>query len=488
MGFIARLSVLALILCRSVLGAVISTIYDGCALLKYLLSFGLLSGCSPIVSSSYGLEISLCWFRDMMKGIRVVEDIQLKSMQSSRGRSSDSTYEGYISFREDGDNQQPLRVILKCSQNGLYGRFKANVRSLFREGLVYESHLFRDKENKRLLNHPRIYVNTYSNLLCESVLLMEDLRANKGGIFASDILGSLKCPQKVDKSERDYLLHILVKLLARLHSTYWNKTELLHQPQYYYLSGHGYYKCLYDRSNLHIDESKYYFGIQIAKMKWRRGLERIERNRREWLNKDSTGLNLENSIEFPLEISPQVITYINSSLGHSTFSNFLSSIRRRPSSLCHGDVHGDNIFVTNMNSNKQIQRGNNNFDSSIYFFDLQEVGIYDPASDISNLVLANCINQHGDTHADTQALLEAIARLYYEEIIQHGVSSYTFHECLRSFYITGLEKFAWIFCLFLGEEESYQLPLVQYVHNILSFIIDHCEFRAITPMRPMILT
>lgn len=49
--------------------------------------------------------------------------------------------------------------------------------------------------------------------------------------------------------------------------------------------------------------------------------------------------------DFPLHISPRVMAFVEKSLENSTFSAFKNVLKSRPFTLCHGDMHADNIYV-----------------------------------------------------------------------------------------------------------------------------------------------
>ena len=450
------------------------------------------------------MPVSISWFNKKMPPNKPIRSMQIKPFDSSRGRSSDLICEVGITHEKDSI---PYKVILKCSQTGLLGRFKTSIRGAVREGLVYDSKLFNHSISP--LNTPKLIFRDYSAIYSESVILIEDLRSNKYGFNAVDVFGSLKHPPKFSRNERKYLLDMIVQQLAAFHTKYWNSKELL---QHSFLSGCGFYKDITDGlDSSSRNECKYNFSMFYTKTKWKKALKRLEKNKTEWLNKSSTDLNCENSMEFPIQISSKVIDYINEALEVSTYKLYLESIRKRPFSLCHADVHGDNIFISPKAKYKNLFEIKPN---DLYYFDLQETGINDPGnsllthslthslthplthslsllvSDVANLFVVNCICRHGDSIADTLNLLHEVIRLYHDSVIKQGIcNDYTYEQCLKSFYISVLEKFSWIFIIFCGEEEVYKLPIVQYIHNIVSFVIDSCGANhEPSPLRPMILT
>ena len=104
--------------------------------------------------------------------------------------------------------------------------------------------------------------------------------------------------------------------------------------------------------------------------------------------------------------------------------------------------------------------------------------------------MVNCICKHGDSLTDTKVLLHETVQLYHEELMKLDVDKdYTYEECLNSFFVSVLEKFSWLFAMFCGEEGVYKLPILQYIHDILSFVITSCNIKPdCTPLRPMMLT
>ncbi len=371
MGALAFAHFIAEIVGGTILSSLICTFRDFVILLLRFLSFGYYSHFSPIVSCLYGMPTSISWFNSHTNSNRPIHSIQIKPFDSSRGRSSDTICEGSITYSKDSI---PFKAILKCSQTGLLGRFKAHIRGAFREGLVYDSNLFSHAQSS--LKIPKLVMSNYSSLLSESVLLIEDLRSNKYGFNAVDVFGSLKHPPKYSKDERKYVLDMIVKQLAAMHARHYNNYDLL-KSSFHFLSGSGFYKNLTDTADYSRNECKYNFSMYYTKMKWKKAKKRLEKNKIEWLNKDSTGLTCENSMDFPLQISTKVIAYIEEALAMSTYKNYLESIRKRPFSLCHADVHGDNIFISPSAKCKSL------FDikpTELYYFDLQEAGINDPGN------------------------------------------------------------------------------------------------------------
>lgn len=371
MGALAYVCFIAEIVGGTLMSSLICTVRDFVILLLRLLSFGYYDHFSPVVSCLYGMPASISWFNIHIHPNRPIHSIQIKPFDSSRGRSSETLCEGSITYSKDS---LPFKAILKCSQTGLLGRFKTNLRCTFREGLVYGSNLFTHPQSS--LQIPKLLISDYSSLFSESVLLIEDLRSNKYGFNAVDVFGSLKYPPKYSKNERKYVLDMIVKQLAAMHARHYNNHELL-KSTFHFLSGFGFYKNLTDASDYSRNECKYNFSMQYTKSKWTIAKIRLERNKIEWLNRDSTGLTCENSMDFPLQISTKVIDYIEEALAMSTYEHYLESIRRRPFSLCHADLHGDNIFISpgaKCNSLFEIKP------SELYYFDLQEVGINDPGN------------------------------------------------------------------------------------------------------------
>jgi len=318
------------------------------------------------------MPVSTGWFNSQMPLSKPIHSIQMKPFNDSRGRSSELICEGYIVFYKDSI---PYKAILKCSQTGILGRFKGNLRSLFREGLVYGSDLFNNNDQSSI-KIPKLLMRNHSSIFGESLILIEDLRSNIHGFNAVDVFGSLKHPPTYSKNERQHLLDMIVQQLAAMHARHWNSKELL-KPAYHFLSGFGFYKNLADVTDYRRNECKYNLSIYYTKMKWKIGKKRIEKNKMEWLNKDSTGLTCENSMNFPLQITAEVMDYIEEALSMSTYKQYLESIRGRPFSLCHADVHGDNIFISPTTKCKNLFEVKPH---ELYYFDLQETGINDPGN------------------------------------------------------------------------------------------------------------
>lgn len=492
MSSIFRILLVLSILFRTFVSYVVSTIRDIVILIRYGISLGWWKSYSPLFSYTYGLSMDRQWFQravnncvgSMYHGYEL-KSVDLKLMTGNRGQSSQPVFCGSIEISSNSDVSPPTKVVLKCSSIGIRGRFLSNLRMIQREGLVYESTLFQNNSIP-LLKIPKLWFQQYSIFARESMVLLEDLRSNCYGFPAIDIFGGFKCTPKYTKEDRMYTIQLFCQILAKLHSKYWCSEDLIRN--YPFFCGHSFYMNLLSQQNYAYHEAAYDVGIQFAKSKWPVGLQRFAKNKAYWANKltDYVGME-EGTANFPFRLSAKVVDFIEKSLAQSKYFLFLHALQDQPFTLCHGDIHADNIYISPTSGNFYADKRLQLTADEIYFYDLQEVGIYNPMFDVSELFFVSCIRQHRDSVEETVQLAENMIRLYYEALLNQGITTMSLEQCRKGFFRSALEKMTWAFCFFAANEDAI-LGFVQFLHDNILFYLDHGNLDCdCIPLRPLVL-
>ena len=461
----------------------------------FVLSFGLYPS-EPMWSLVIYFGINKQWIEKQMKknssiphhakvqGIRI-------SKNANRGQSASVHIQLEVTVVLVDGSKTTQKFILKRNERTFVGRFMNLMRTEYREAYVYQENIISRNPEIRT---PHVLFTRYSPFYLEHDVVMEDMR-DLNGFFGPDLLGALCHKPLYSKNDQRIFLECLARLLANFHSRYWNASKedkdgdvLLKNST---LCWSNWYAMIQGvetvpRSTL---QSQYTFSINFVKNNWKKTKMFIEENKRFWEGKKcdtpyhphiSANKRVGN---FPLNISPRVISFIEESLQHSTPSAFLQSLSSRPFTLSHGDFHADNMYVFPSASNSVSNITNND----IIHFDFSDVGFHTPEFDLSNIFFINVVNNPEYSPSEVVDLIQSTLRVYYNVVLQHKVSdeNYTFEQCYEGFVLSALQRYCWLFPAIVSVDRLY---LTQYFNDGILFYLTHL-FKSedkFIPLKPMI--
>lgn len=283
-------------------------------------------------------------------------------------------------------------------------------------------------------NVPYAWYSYNSPLLGEHVVLQQDISLSHmcvplNFVFGNQVWGvpaPVEPPRDIVQS-----LKTVFTTAATHHATFWNNPALIKQE---WLKG----------------------------ALWYQGKERthweycVEATRKYWKNAKAKAAIPANGIT----ISPKILAIIDKSLQLTNWDDFQAHLKANPFTLVHGDFHASNLFLYRKEGD----------DTDIpAWFDWSEVGVYDPATDLAQMLVSDVKPEITAAHS------KELVRLYYDTLLKNGISEkdYTWQQCWNNFCNGGPERWIWFFCLLAG------LPLpanaIQFFHDqLLAFINHHC--------------
>lgn len=268
----------------------------------------------------------------------------------------------------------------------------------------------------------------------ENVVLMEDLSSPPSSaigvnfFFGNQRWGMKPLPEE-DRRDPEAVLKDVLSYAARLHAKYWNDSSLLSV------------KWLKSVNWFHQrDKAMWTLAMRRAQSSWERAKSETLSGCSGW------------------KCSERLIAIVDRSFSLSTWETlqlYLRDRRDAPFTLTHGDFHAANMFW---------RRGT----SSLILVDWSEVGVWDPTTDIGQMMISDIKPQLRRT------IERSLLGHYWRELIRGGVSpsEYPFDLCWKSYEVRSVERWIWIFAVIAGL--SLPAAAKQYFHDqLLEFINDH---------------
>lgn len=289
---------------------------------------------------------------------------------------------------------------------------------------------------------PKCYYAFSDEKTGEKYLILEDLApAVEGGALFGDgnpsnweKKGELEkiCSQFItsDRTLENYIENSF-NLLGKIHAQFWNKKNILESQEW--LWGHDWW----------FQNGKMWNKIQEDVLqKWKKIRSSM----------NSSGLQ-ENGCQWDLEF----VEIVDASVKKISWENFVKSRHEACVTLLTGDCHAGN-FMWFPPPSKNVR-----------IIDMEESGVGSGPQDLAQFMISH------PTPEFRRSCEKNLLRKYFEELRSHGVSNYTFDDCLRDYTQGGSEK--WIgWCVLIA---ANQPPKVSMFFNNQTF--QFCKDHNITP-------
>eukprot|EP01064_Diplonema_japonicum_P025851 TRINITY_DN37285_c0_g1_i1.p1 TRINITY_DN37285_c0_g1~~TRINITY_DN37285_c0_g1_i1.p1 ORF type:complete len:411 (+),score=67.78 TRINITY_DN37285_c0_g1_i1:34-1266(+) len=215
--------------------------------------------------------------------------------------------------------------------------------------------------------------------------------------------------------------------------------------------------------------AKHWNDKDLLKCEWLKGVDNIQGRGRVWWEMSvEKAKAMWRQRRKSVKYSERVLKVMQASLSASVFSHVVEKVNKGPYTLCHGDWHASNMFMSR--------------DGELRVCDWCNVSAWNPLRDLSQFFLSDV---DLDRHASS---LPDLVRVYYTTLRESGadLTGYSYDACWSDFVFYAVSR--WVYALPVmdclpGVSDS----LMQYFNKQLTtFIEAHCEEEShVFPIMPV---
>jgi len=253
--------------------------------------------------------------------------------------------------------------------------------------------------------------------------------------------------------------------LARVHATFWRRTELLDSDRYgHWIRGHSW---LQGR-----DKKSWEASQGLLTMFWSAYIERENKNKNEEeqaAKDDDNNNNNKSKRQQLLEWDPVVRAAVEKSMEGISWEAQLKRLNKEGRwTIVHGDCWPGNFMWMIQDGGSSSTNDPDDDDAMLKLLDWEMVGLGSGPQDLGQYVLSNM------DPAERRECEKDLIQAYLEELQRCGVTNVDWDYCWNEYRIGGLERWLWFLIYFAGQPPDALPGWAQFFHDQISaFMKDH---------------